>query len=108
MESINRDNLKNRLIQEGYKEANGIEQTINRLLALEGDAARMLNEWLNDGKRPEFAPIEGIDSTLLRNQLEMKEPAIILSYGMLLVNPTINSVYLKRLLNKHINYGLNK
>ena len=99
MNTIDRNELKNRLIQEGYIEANGLDMTIDNLLNLEGKAAEMLMEWFQDGKKPEFEAIEGIDSTYLRDTLEMKDPAVILSYGMLLVDPKVNSVRLKRIRN---------
>ena len=90
MNTIDKQELKNRLIQEGYVEAFGLDQTINRLLNLDGKAAEMLKAWMDEGIIPEFDEIEGIDSKVLREQLKMKEPAIILSYGMLQKDPKIN------------------
>lgn len=100
MNTIDRQELKNRLIQEGYVETFGLDQTINRLINLDGKAAEMLKAWMDEGIIPEFDEIKGIDSKVLREQLKMKEPAIILSYGMLLINPDANSIHLKNLLKR--------
>ena len=43
-----------------------------------------------------FEPIEGIDIKYLRNTLKMKDPAVILAYGMLLFDPKRNAMALKR------------
>lgn len=95
---INSQQLRYRLIQEGY---NGVllDQTTQNLLKLKGTAAEMLNSWLEYGIAPKFDSIYGLSSTVLREQLKMKEPAIILSYGLLIENPSRNSRYLKSLLN---------
>lgn len=105
MNTIDRQELKNRLIQEGYIEANGLDGTVSNLLNLEGQAALMLREWFEDGKIPEFDAIEGVDSKILREELKMKEPAIILSYGMLLKDPKVNSVHLKNILKRRMYYA---
>ena len=97
--SINVQQLKQRLAQEGYRGAL-LEQTAEDLLKLDGEAAEMLHSWLNNGVSPNFDDIEGVNSRLLREQYRMKEPAIILSYGMLLNNPVHNSSYLKKLLSR--------
>lgn len=102
MNTINRQELKKRLIQEGYVDANGLEGTIDNLLNLDGKAGEMLVEWYNHGIRPEFEAIEGVDSTWLRDTLKMKEPAIILSYGMLLRDPKVNGAHLKGIM-RHMN-----
>ena len=102
MNTINRQELKNRLLQEGYVEDYGLDKTIDNLLGLNGEAAKMLQEWVDHGKVPEFEAIEGIDSNTLRVKLGMKEPAIILSYGMLKMDPKINSIHLKNLLNRRM------
>ena len=106
MNTINKDQLKERLILDGYKEDNGLEQTINHLLKLEGKASEMLRNWFEKGELAEFDSIEGIDSNQLRDVLKMKEPAIILSYGMLLMNPKENSIHLKRLLKGKMIYNI--
>ncbi|MBO5181306.1 MAG: hypothetical protein J6B92_05385 [Paraprevotella sp.] len=108
MKTIDRQELKNHLIQEGYVEAFGLEQTIDRLLNLEGEAAELLKAWMDEGIIPEFDEIEGIDSKILREQLKMKEPAIILSYGMLLNAPKASSIHLKKMLKHRIVYKLGK
>lgn len=108
MNTIDRQELKNRLIQEGYVEAFGLDQTIDRLLNLDGKAAEMLKAWMNNGIIPEFDEIEGISSKVLRENLKMKEPAIILSYGMLLKDPKTNSIHLKNLLKRRTVFHINK
>lgn len=105
MNTIDRQELKNRLIQEGYLEENGLDGTVNNLLNLEGQAAVMLKEWFEEGKLPEFEAIEGVDSKILREELKMKEPAIILSYGMLLKDPKMNSVHLKNMIKRRMCYA---
>ena len=57
----------------------------------------MLIEWFFNNTIPEFDAIEGVDSDYLRNTIKMKEPAIILSYGMLTKDPKVNSNYLKNI-----------
>lgn len=108
MNTIDRQELKNRLIQEGYVEAFGLDQTIDRLLNLDGKAEEMLKAWMEEGAIPEFGEIEGIDSQILREKLKMKEPAIILSYGMLQKDPKANSIHLKNLLKRRTVFGINK
>lgn len=108
MNAIDRQELKSRLLQEGYVEANGIESTIDRLLSLEGHANEMLNAWVLEGKVPEFEAIEGIDSRVLREKLGMKEPAVIISYWMLEKDPKLNGIQLKKLLAKHEHFVVDK
>lgn len=100
MITINEHKLKACLLKEGYIEANGLDLTISNLLSMQEEAQQMLLEWMNEGKIPEFATINGIDSHILRDTLGMKEPAIILSYNMLLVDPIRNSVLLKKMLSR--------
>lgn len=95
--AIGKSALRQRLVQEGYSE-HILDKTVDNLLQLKGGAAAMLNSWLNKGVRPEFDNIEGISSRFLRERLKMKEPAIILSYGMLTNNPIATSKHLKSLL----------
>lgn len=94
---INRQQLRSRLAQEGYT-GSLLDQTTDDLLKLDGRAAGMLRSWLDDGIKPEFDDIEGLNSRLLREHYKMKEPAIILSYGMLMNNPVQNSKHLKNAL----------
>lgn len=105
MNTINRQELKKRLIQEGYVEAYGLDRTIDNLLNLDGKAAVMLIDWFNNGKTPEFDAIEGVDSAFLRDVLKMKEPAIILSYGMLLKDPKVNGAHLKSIMRHKNIFG---
>lgn len=94
--TIDRILLRQSLSREGYPERM-LDSTVHSLLQLEGKAAAMLEAWLNKGTKPEFDNIEGVNSDLLRNRLRMKEPAIILSYGMLVNNPSRSSRYFKSL-----------
>lgn len=102
--NINRDELKKRLLNEGYIESNGIEMTLDNLLNLTGDAADMLEEWMKTGKVRRFEPIEGFDRVFLRNEMKMKDPAIILAYGMLLDNPKYNAVMLHKMHERQRKY----
>ena len=104
MNTIDRQELKERLLKEGYVEANGLERTIDNLLNLEGKAADMLYGWLKSNILPQFEAIEGVDSTFLREQIKMKEPAIILSYGMLLKDPQINGAHLRSLQKRRLGF----
>lgn len=104
MITINEQKLKTCLLNEGYIEANGLDSTISHLLSMQEEAKQMLFEWINEEKVPEFAAINGIDSHILRNTLGMKEPAIILSYNMLLIDPNRNSELLKELLYRRKMY----
>jgi len=97
MRVINKQQLRARLVQEGYSGAL-LEKTTDDLLKLDGKAAEMLHSWLDNGIKPEFDDIEGLNSKLLRENYQMKEPAIILSYGMLMNNPVQNSKHLKNAL----------
>lgn len=97
MNVINKQQLRARLVQEGYSGAL-LEKTTDDLLKLDGKAAEMLHSWLDNGIKPEFDDIEGLNSRLLREHYQMKEPAIILSYGMLMNNPVQNSRRLKSVL----------
>lgn len=100
MITINEQDLRERLLKEGYIEANGLNSTITHLLGMQEKAKQMLLEWMKEDKTPEFAAINGIDSHVLRETLKMKEPAIIISYNMLLVDPNRNSVLLKEMLSR--------
>ncbi len=93
---IDRQQLRKRLIEEGYSGAL-VYQTTENLLKLNGKAAEMLHSWMKFGTTPEFDYIEGINSAFLREHHKMKDPAIILSYGLLMNNPSLNSRFLKNL-----------
>ena len=99
---IDSQQLRYRLIQEGYTGVL-LDQTTHNMLKLKGPAAEMLNSWLDYGIVPRFDDIYGLSSTFLREHLKMKDPAIILSYGLLIDNPSRNSRYLKSLLNHQPN-----
>lgn len=104
MGNIDREQLKKRLLDCGYIADFGIERTIDNLLNLEKldnkDAYKMLEEWMATNKLRKFEPIEGIDMKFLRNKLRMKDPAVILAYGMLLYDPKRNAMILKRELDR--------
>ena len=97
MNNIDRSRLKDMLLNEGYIESNGIEMTLDNLMNLTGEAAEMLQEYMETGKVRKFEPIEGFDRNFLRNEMKMKNPAIILAYGMLLDNPKYNALLLRRI-----------
>lgn len=104
MITINEQDLKSCLLKEGYIEANGLDLTISHLLNMKEEPTQMLFDWMKDGKIPEFDAINGIDSQVLRTTLRMKEPAIIMSYNMLLIDPQRNSELLKNLLTRRKMY----
>lgn len=106
MNIIDKQKLKKRLIEEGYVEAFALDRTVDYLLALDGNARKMLEGWLFNNESPNFDAIEGIDSVMLREQMKMKNPAIILSYGMLLKDAKMNSGYLKSLLTHRENFRM--
>lgn len=95
---INMHQLKESLIKEGYSGVI-LEHTIENLQKLEGKAAELLHSWLKSGTLPEFGDIEGFNSSILRKDFRMKEPAIILSYALLLNNPSQNSKFLKNMIS---------
>lgn len=99
---IDRQQLRKCLIKEGYT-GELLNQTIENLLKLDGNAAEMLRSWLEYGTAPEFNNIEGVDSAYLREHLKMKNPAIILSYGLLMNNPLHSSKLLKSMSNNQYN-----
>lgn len=89
--------IRMRLVEEGYSLSEATNQTIARLSSLKGKSLELLKDWLSNNLPVEFDPINGIDSTYLRNNLGMKEPAIIIAYEMLLREPEENSNYFKEL-----------
>lgn len=99
MEKIDRNELKNRLIELGYIPEFGLERTIDNLLNLQNlenkSAYELLVDWMDTGKVRDFESIEGIDKKYLKSTLKMKDPAIILAYGMLLYDPKRNVPILK-------------
>lgn len=96
MGKINKTALRERLLESGYIDSQLTDNAVAHLLALKGDAAAMLELWFETGKRPKFEAIEGINHNFLRDKLKMKDPAIIMAYGMLLDNPKYNAMLFKR------------
>lgn len=108
MKMLKREELRERLIEEGYVPEFGLEKTIDNLLHLKEldnkSAYEMLIEWVETGKIHKFEPIEGIDLAFLRSKLKMKKPAIILAYGMLLYEPKRNALFLRQQFNRINSY----
>jgi hypothetical protein len=104
MNTISKEELKARLLKEGYTEQYGFEQTIDRLMNFDGKPKDMLKEWMETGIVLKFEAIQDIDIAFLRNKLKMKDPAIIIAYAMLLSDPQSNGMYLKRLAESRIIY----
>jgi len=104
--TIDRTELKKLLLNEGYIESNGIEMTLDNLMRLTGSAADMLLEWMATGKVRDFESIEGFDRSFLRGKMKMKNPAIILAYGMLLDNPKYNAMLLRRIYEQQFKMSL--
>lgn len=100
MSTINKEELRERLLNEGYLEECGLDRTVENLLNLnrleDKRAYQMLEKWIQTGKIDKFEPIEGIDYKFLKDTLHMKKPAIILAYGMLLYDAKRNALFLKR------------
>lgn len=110
MKTIDKNELKQRLIDCGYIPQFGLDGTVDNLLNLQyidnPDAYNMLVEWMETNKIRKFEPIEGLDLKFLRDILKMKDPAIILAYGMLLHDPKRNAIFLKRQVNKRNVFNL--
>lgn len=96
MKDLNPQELRERLIEIGYTDTPITDKAVEHLLALRGESADMLQEWYNTGRVKSFAPIEGIDKRFLKDGLKMKEPAIIMAYGMLLENPRYIAMLFKK------------
>lgn len=94
--------LKQRLIDDGYPETPGLDATVDRLLNFKGNPAQMFEEWYTTKKLPTFEPIDGIDAQYLRQNLRMKDPAIIIAYAMMIDNRKENVPYLKELAQNRI------
>lgn len=99
---MDKEYIRERLIEEGYIVENGIDGTIDRLCQLDGKAGEMFQYWLETKKIIKFEAIQGIDVQFLRKELKMKDPAIILAYGMLLKDPERNAMLIKRMVNNKI------
>lgn len=90
---MDKEMLRKALIKEGYQNTTALDATINRLLALRAEPCALLEAWLYKDIEPQFDAIEGIDSVFLKEKLQMKNPAIILAYSMLLDSPKENAAY---------------
>lgn len=88
-----------RLVKDGYPNNAVTKDTAERLCALKGKAADLLNQWMSDNIVPEFEPINGVGSEFLVSKLGMKSPAVIIALAMLEDAPRENSEYFKRLAN---------
>lgn len=89
--------IRMRLVEEGYIISDATNQTIARLSSLKGKSLDLLNDWLSNNNPVKFEPIHGITDSYLRDNLGMKEPAIIIAHEMLLLDPIENSKYFKEL-----------
>lgn len=89
--------IRMRLVEEGYSLSEATNQTIARLSSLKGKSLELLKDWLSNNLPVEFDSINGINGTYLRNNLGLKEPAIIIAYEMLIREPEENSKYFKEL-----------
>lgn len=96
MTTFDKKVLKERLLEVGYIDSLITEKAVEHLLALKGEAAGMLQKWVDTGRVASFEPIEGIDKKFLRDILKMKDPAIIMAYGMLLDSPKYNAMLFKK------------
>ncbi len=96
--------LKQRLLSEGYADNKVTDETVKRLLSFEGKPARMLAEWVHEGQSPVFGDINGVDSDFLKEKLGMKDPALIISYAMLEKDPVENASYLKNLAQNRVDF----
>ena len=94
---MDKEQLKSKLIANGYPPNHSVDMTCQRLLWLRGKPAEMLKMWYDKGIEPKFDAIGGIDSNFLKEKLLMKAPAIIIAYAMLLNSPKENSAYFKQL-----------
>lgn len=94
---MEREIVKQKLLEDGYSDSKALDETVNRLVNLSGASFELLADWIYNGKTPAFMAIEGVDSNFLREKLNMKDPAIIIAYAMLLENAEENSKYFKYL-----------
>lgn len=96
--------IKKRLLDEGYADNAVTDETVRRLQALTGKSAELLCEWIFKGTVPSFAPIHGVDSVFLQDQLKMKAPALAIAHAMLEAQPEENANYFKKLAKNIINF----
>ncbi|MDE7414560.1 MAG: hypothetical protein K2N05_12345 [Muribaculaceae bacterium] len=85
------------LAELGYPDTAQTDATVGRLCSLREESHKLLMEWLRNEVPVTFSPIQGIDSTFLREILGMKEPAIIIAHQMLLDEPVENAKYFRQL-----------
>lgn len=101
---MNKEIVKQKLLEVGYSDTQNLNATVNRLCDLKGEPYKLLISWLYDGKSPVFEAIEGVDSGFLRDKLCMKDPAIIIAYAMLLNDAKENADYFKHLAENRIGF----
>ena len=104
LNNMNKELVKQKLLEAGYSDTQALDATINRLCDLKGKPNELLVSWIYEGKTPIFEAIEGVDSSFLRDKLCMKEPAIIIAYAMLLNDAKENSDYFKHLAENKIGF----
>lgn len=89
--------IRMRLAECGYPKTSQTDATVGRLCTLCKESRVLLIDWLRTNLPVSFSSIQGIDSTFLREQLGMKEPAIIIAHQMLLDDPVENAAYFRHL-----------
>lgn len=89
--------VRMRLAEIGYPDTIQTDATVGRLCSLRVGSRELLLGWLRTESPVTFSPIQGIDSVFLRENLEMKEPAIIIAHQMLLDDPIENAKYFRHL-----------
>ena len=94
---MNTNILKKQLMETGYSDNQSTDSTVSRLNFLMGKPHEMLSKWIANREQPDFEAIEGVDSNFLRDNLQMKDPAIIIAYAMLLESPLENAAYFRHL-----------
>ncbi len=99
---MERVQLEKFLKGEGYDNPQILQNTTDKLLSLSGICANMLVDLVESGNLPTFASVNGVDDTYLRDRLQMKSPAIIIAYAMLLDDPIGGSEYFKNLAEKKV------
>ena len=89
--------VRMRLAEIGYPDTEQTETTVGRLCSLREESRELLLNWLRTKSPVAFSPIQGVDSVFLRDNLGMKEPAIIIAHQMLLDDPNENAKYFRHL-----------
>lgn len=101
---MNKEIVKQKLLEAGYSDTQALDATINRLCDLKGKPNELLVSWIYEGKTPIFEAIEGVDSDFLKDKLCMKDPAIIIAFSMLIDEPKENSAYFKHLSENKVGF----